>query len=376
MLDAAERGNKAAIISSLEHGANVNHIYNNGRTALIAAALYGHTEVARLLITHGANVNLAATDYKHMSHTALRVASRNGNIDVVKLLLEQGADVDLDGSDGSTALMCAAGNGHRDVVKTLLEYGAHVNGADMYDETALMQAVCSGYTDIVRILVCYGGMLSSALLTENRHIMTRGLAKSGISPLAQAIIARDTDIITRLFAEENGSIFGRFMGYFLTYRVNYRDNFGMTALHWAAAQNYGALVEDLLVEYNPDLDIQDNDGNTALHYAARSGNELILQILLAHGADINAQNNDGNTVLHVAAQAGHTAIVQCLIRHDTATVDFINRINNQRLSAWSLARRCNHQDIVQLLNPIGRSSTASFTINSWPRRMLGCTLYQ
>jgi hypothetical protein len=133
----------------------------------------------------------------------------------------------------------------------------------------------------------------------------------------------------------------------------------MTVLHWAVAQNYGALVEDLLAEYNPDLDIPDNEGNTVLHLAARNGNDLILQVLLAHGAHLDVQNAQGNTPLHLAAQAGHMAIVRSLIRHDHATLDFVNRVNNEELSAWLLARGRNHHNSAQLLEPMaGRALLA------------------
>ena len=50
------------------------------------------------------------------------------------------------------------------------------------------------------------------------------------------------------------------------------------------------LVREIL-QRRPDLSrIRDNDGATALHYAAESGDRDIVQILLDAGADINARD--------------------------------------------------------------------------------------
>jgi hypothetical protein len=41
------------------------------------------------------------------------------------------------------------------------------------------------------------------------------------------------------------------------------------------------------------INMRDHDGNTALHYAARSGNRAALSVLLGHGADPALANNSG-----------------------------------------------------------------------------------
>lgn len=59
---------------------------------------------------------------------------------------------------------------------------------------------------------------------------------------------------------------------------------------------------------------RDNFGYTALHYAARNGNEEICKILINAGlADVNATTNGGATPLHRAAMMGHLNIVQMLV---------------------------------------------------------------
>jgi len=48
--------------------------------------------------------------------------------------------------------------------------------------------------------------------------------------------------------------------------------------------------------------------------AAKNGNIAKVKALLAKGADVNVKNNNGNTALDAAKASGHTEIVQLLIK--------------------------------------------------------------
>ena len=69
-------------------------------TPLASAAAAKQTDIARLLIEHGANVNARAAG----GHIPLHEASANGNVELVKLLIESGADVNAKTDDGKTPL--------------------------------------------------------------------------------------------------------------------------------------------------------------------------------------------------------------------------------------------------------------------------------
>lgn len=57
----------------------------------------------------------------------------------------------------------------------------------------------------------------------------------------------------------------------------------------------------LLLDCGAQADAEDDDGRTALHWAARSGDGTVVQMLLDHGADINEEDNNGETPMHWAA---------------------------------------------------------------------------
>eukprot|EP00126_Sphaerothecum_destruens_P002784 Sdes_comp16212_c0_seq1m5479 len=62
-------------------------------------------------------------------------------------------------------------------------------------------------------------------------------------------------------------------------------------LHFAAFKRYDRLMEFLL-ERDADVDAQDRNGFTALHYAVWKGNEFAVRLLLAVGACAYIENND------------------------------------------------------------------------------------
>ena len=57
------------------------------------------------------------------------------------------------------------------------------------------------------------------------------------------------------------------------------------------------------------LNLQDLDGNTAIHYAAYRGNMDIVKLLIKYGADYQKKNNSGLNVMHMAAQGDRPNIL-------------------------------------------------------------------
>ncbi len=345
LIEAAKGGRNGAVTSLLHQGADVNYTTQDGITALREAAAYGHVDTVRVLIDRGAHVNQT---YKNGSTVLIGAVhgGHPGQREIVRVLIEHGADINHADNRGATALTCVSCHSSTEIARVLVEHGADVNYISNIGSTALIEAAIGRRTHTITLLLRYGAPLPPAI---DRELTIRILDETKISPLARAIITRNRDAVIRLLDENNATIVGRIVSYFLPHRVNYRDNFGMTALHWGVAQNYGALVEDLLAEYNPDLTIQDDEGNTPLNLAARNGNDLILQVLLACGADISAQNNNGDTPLHLAIRAGRTAIVRQLLRANA----HMNIRNSQGLTPRSLAQRYpHHRAIRDLLEPI------------------------
>ncbi|MFC1478022.1 ankyrin repeat domain-containing protein [Candidatus Margulisiibacteriota bacterium] len=56
--------------------------------------------------------------------TPLMIAAQNGYTDIAKVLLEHGADVKIKDENGDSALMLAVNSGHPEIVQILIDAAA------------------------------------------------------------------------------------------------------------------------------------------------------------------------------------------------------------------------------------------------------------
>ncbi len=84
------------------------------------------------------------------------------------------------------------------------------------------------------------------------------------------------------------------------------------SLPLAAKLRQRAVVEELLAE-GDDVDTRDDWGATALHWAAVTSEEDIARTLIEAGADVNAKTGDGSRPLHWASFLAEPAVVELLL---------------------------------------------------------------
>ena len=122
---------------------------------------------------------------------------------------------------------------------------------------------------------------------------------------------------------------------------------GISPLSLAAALGHEDIVEMLLM-IDGAVDVNFNDGGTALMHAANEGNNDVVHILLkAKNIDVNlAETTTGGTALQAAALNGHLNIVRQLLNVSNINV---NSQSNDGYSALMMAARGGHNEIVDLL---------------------------
>jgi len=256
LLDAAERGDRAAVTQLLAKGTNPNTPGPDGTTAIMYASANGDVELVRALIKGGANVRLT----NQFGTSALTEAAIIGSAPIIDVLLKAGADPNTKNPEGETALMATARSGKVDAAKRLLEAGADVNAKENFGgQTALMWAAAQGQADMVKLLAANGADVNArgVIRQWERKVITeprpKDMNKGGFTPL--------------LYAAREGCV--------------------ECARHLAAA---GA-----------DLDLEDPERITPLNMALLNLHYEFAAFMIQAGADLDKWDLFGRSPLYMAA---------------------------------------------------------------------------
>ncbi len=127
------------------------------------------------------------------------------------------------------------------------------------------------------------------------------------------------------------------------------DEYGRTALHYAAVDGDNIRLEELL-RAGADPNAQDDNGWTALHFAAQARALSCVQALLQAGAAVDLRDSHGNTALSTAVfkSRGDGAIIAVLRKAGADP----RAANNHGVSPVRLARTIANYDIAQFFSDI------------------------
>ena len=149
--EASKKGDKVEVERFIRAGVDVNKKDKKGELALRLAAQGGHTDIVKLLLDNGANI-----DEKGPGGTAVQKAAAEGHIDTVKLFLNQGANIHEKNDQGLTPIYWASRCNHTEIVKLLLKHGANIDEKAIDGLTPISGAAWEGHTDTVRFLLSAG----------------------------------------------------------------------------------------------------------------------------------------------------------------------------------------------------------------------------
>lgn len=149
--------NVNAVKVLIELGADVNLENEIGYTALHLGAEGDEVEIVRMLIEAGANLHvMEGVEGGTPLH---RVVSNQaqGNVEIAKLLISYGADVNFQNEEQNAPLHWACGNNKLTLVKIFVELGADVNIRGGQDTTPLIWALTREHPKVAKYIAKMGG---------------------------------------------------------------------------------------------------------------------------------------------------------------------------------------------------------------------------
>jgi len=260
------------------------------RTPLHSAARYGALKAASLLLEQG--VDLDVKD--ESGNTPLHLASISRHDEIIDLLIQHHADVNTLNTQGLPPLYLASLYGNPESIKLLLAAGADINFRDVDGNTPLHTAVLYRHPENL-----------DELLKVNPDI--DAINTAGYTPLHLAVRRPDNEKAIELLLQQRAD-------------VNIPDPTGRNALLVSVGSHQKEYIA-LLVSNGIDINSQDNDGNTALHYPLFNvlENKLylplskeIVKILMEEGADPHIRNKGGKSPTDLAVESGENELINLL----------------------------------------------------------------
>ncbi|XP_059834291.1 cortactin-binding protein 2 isoform X3 [Hypanus sabinus] len=148
---AAAQGNVTLLSMLLnEDGIDINHLDEEGSSALYSAAKSGYTDFVTLLLNSGAQVDAVGKNL----YTPLCAAAAEGHVGCTEVLIANGANVNYAAKEDETPLYLSCKNGHHECTLILLKAGVDYNTKTINGWTAFHAAANSGHVDCLRLLVC------------------------------------------------------------------------------------------------------------------------------------------------------------------------------------------------------------------------------
>ncbi|KAF4956355.1 hypothetical protein FGADI_3932 [Fusarium gaditjirri] len=251
----------------IKHGADVNRVNGDSRTALSLAVSANHLATVQILLQESkTKPDLSAATIKW----ELRMAICAGYTNVVEALLEAGADVNDTNEAGETLVVSAIkNNASSGMVRKILEYNPDLELRDNKDNTVLHHIKPTTNLETIRLIVNAGGNLSVS--NSDKETPLFGAIRAQLDHVFSYMLGKEPALLNSSVALSEQSV---------------------TPLHEACRTGTLAMVRSL-IEHQMDVNSPCQDvcgtpliaATLRIDTASSGSSSEIIALLLVNGAD-------------------------------------------------------------------------------------------
>ncbi|XP_031572371.1 transient receptor potential cation channel subfamily A member 1-like [Actinia tenebrosa] len=315
------------------HDADVFLRDSHNKLAIAYAAQMGNHDIMKCFLKNvpaaGENMDKLLYNVDDAESSLLHLAVSSRSLQAVQLCMENGAQVHkIKPSDGKTAVHLACALGPVEMLTMILKSCSYIYDYSMADKnglTCLHIAAKYDQADIIALLL-------------NQQIDINILDRNGKTPLMWAV-SRGCNEATEVLLRNGADL-------------SLLDKRDRTVIHLAIGNH---MTLKLLLKHKIDLlKHKDKTGLTVLHYAAKGGYPLDVELILSKQNSLaGVQNVNEETPLHLAVSHGWINIVQLLL--DGENSHMVNTLDKNERTPLHLAAKNSHADIVEFLLQNGAS---------------------
>jgi len=259
--------------------------------ALLNAGYKNHTDIVKLLIENGANINTTSKSGRNILYYAIQ----NNNLELLKYLVKHGGKF-MPINNGNDLLFEAVESGYINIVKYLLDFFHDLNNYYIIKgefnrvakTTLLITAIQNDHLDIAKLLIKNGANINIANNKDETPILTA--LRNKHYDMARYLIKKGANLKAQDIAGNNS----------LTYAITLKqEDVALKALEyiditqWVDSSIFEGKTE--LYEYYIYKTKNEYKFANYLHLASRYGQTNIIKKLLQKGLDINTILKDKNT---------------------------------------------------------------------------------
>ena len=259
---------------------------------LVDAVKENNTAKAQHALTRYGNESADFTkdEQKHGEmKTLLHISADKGNLEITKMLIEllirneKKNNISAEDNIQQTPLHIAASKHtphHYEIAKLLIKNGADINAKDSFDETPIFGAVKANNIKMVKLLIENGSGVDYKTKKNNNSILH--------------------------YAAEMPNDNYKILEYFLSLEISTDDGLSSTGLF-------------------KNIDIQNYNNKTPLHFSAQIGNKNTAKFLVENGADKNMVDKYKETPSGLAEDCEHIETKEIIEETD------LNRTSNPKI---------------------------------------------